>query len=220
MEGGIPPPQLTKLTTMETPLKNRIAIDKVERFTEYFNEFYGKDGIYPVRDIHSYDMMRVLHRLYDDPDKFLGDSMDREKVREDIFHQEELDVAYGRVIKYEATVTFTHLESMFISAYEGGSNYWATAIEEVDEPTEKYIAVGLAPSERHFRHVWHGGTVNILIDEEDEPVLMTKEKMVLGTQLMQSNQQKHFAEMINQSGDACTADVWFQLCLFGEVIYG
>ena len=44
--------------------------------------------------------------------------------------------------------------------------------------------------------------------------------MKKGLDLMAGEHQRHWQDFINENDDADTADVFMQLCLFGEIVYG
>jgi len=66
---------------------------QIRKFEVYFNQFYGKDGIYPSgRHIGFVELTDAVAKL----DNFGGgDSVDRENVRDIIFTNEEQDEMYG-----------------------------------------------------------------------------------------------------------------------------
>lgn len=74
--------------------EDRLISEDVERFTEYFNSFYGVDGVYPYRDTEAEDIyMAIKLLLQSRPDYVLaGDSVDREFIRDIVFS--ELDLHY------------------------------------------------------------------------------------------------------------------------------
>ena len=67
-----------------------------QQFLEYFNDFYGKNGIYPIRNVTLAEISKAFQSmLVTDPDfKYVGDSVDREKLRDELFTEEEIDNAY------------------------------------------------------------------------------------------------------------------------------
>lgn len=113
------------------------------------------------------------------------------------------------------------IEDLMVSAMEGGSNYWyliedtkpiKTATPEMkDEPLVC----------RLIKAVERGVKVTIL-DIEDEKVLgvLDKNSFVKGTELMFEKYPYHYADAVTENGDAITGDVFFQLALMGELIYG
>jgi len=67
-----------------------------------------------------------------------------------------------------------------------------------------------------------GGSV--IIDEGEDynhsPAPLNRESLAKGLQVMHDKFRRHFDDMINEHGDAITADVFLQCAVFGEVIYG
>ena len=58
----------------------------IQDFTEYFNSFYGKNGIYTMGDdLCVADVANAVIAMQDNGWKFEGDSIDRERVRDIIF---------------------------------------------------------------------------------------------------------------------------------------
>ena len=51
-------------------------------------------------------------------------------------------------------------------------------------------------------------------------VILTKEKLLKGIQLMADKHPRHFNDWMEQNDDATTGDVLLQLALFGEIIFG
>ena len=62
----------------------------------------------------------------------------------------------------------------------------------------------------------------VLIRDEysDDVIALTWDKMCKAIQLMAQDYTNHFDDLIQQNDDAITADVFLQLSLFGDVIYG
>ncbi len=76
-------------------LRSKIDINK---FTQYFNSFYGINGVYPYRDTTAEDItLAILLLKRDRPDyTFVGgfDSVDREVIRDYIFSAVDLGKIY------------------------------------------------------------------------------------------------------------------------------
>lgn len=62
----------------------------------------------------------------------------------------------------------------------------------------------------------------VLIRDEysDDVYALNWDKMCKAMQLMAQDYTHHFDDLIQQNDDAITADVFLQLSLFGDVIYG
>lgn len=67
------------------------------KFKEYFDSFYGKDGIYPIKDtpVDVIEALITLRKYMHSDSEFVGDSFDRELIRDIIFTQEELNKVYS-----------------------------------------------------------------------------------------------------------------------------
>lgn len=117
------------------------------------------------------------------------------------------------------------VEDQLVTAIEGGINYWG-GIDELkkwtlpkdfkklgkDEPLSTYVSdVILA-----------GGSVKFFDneDEDNSDLMLDLNKMVIGFAKMAVKSPSHFSNMISENGDAETADVYIQYCLFGEIVYG
>jgi len=108
------------------------------------------------------------------------------------------------------------LEDLFITAFEGGSCYWA----EVTDRTPN--APGQSPSERWFNHIMEGGEMRVY-DVESNDVLgyVTKERIDNAFKLMK---QAGYGEIVkaakNEDYDAADADMWFQYVVLEDIIFG
>jgi len=122
-------------------------------------------------------------------------------------------------------ITDHRAADLLCNAFEGGSNYWYMITENV-EPV--FAAKPWGVDEYHPSYISYpfstGGAV-LISDQEDEdfePVALDRAAIARGKNLMESDEQysRHFADVLNENDDADTGDVFLQLCVFGEVIYG
>ena len=58
--------------------------------------------------------------------------------------------------------------------------------------------------------------------EDDEPSkhTLTLKDVRKGLRLMKKEYPSHYADLVEENDDAETGDIWLQLAVFGEVIYG
>lgn len=127
------------------------------------------------------------------------------------------------------SITVERVMDLLIGALEGGSNYWYYIIGNQYPSDTSKIPVG------SFNimecSVWGDGSVTICNKEDyhhygaDDSRLKTwllnEEAMRKGLELMVTKEYiRHFSDFVNEDDDANTADVFFQLSLFGEIIYG
>lgn len=123
-------------------------------------------------------------------------------------------------------------QDAIVTALEGGSNYWYSLSDKAVEEIERY-----APNARFYNSkgeqreplsisFWaalKAGAVIPINDAEDEAEKIGEislASIAVGEQRMLEKSRRHFDDLLNESGDAITADVWFQYCSLGEVVYG
>lgn len=98
-------------------------------------------------------------------------------------------------------------------AFGGGSTYWADISDRADAEHSFY------PSEIPLHaQLW----VEILDDvEESKKYRLDRAALERGLQLMPTfGKGRHWRDFIAENEDATTGDVFLQLCVFGDVIYG
>jgi hypothetical protein len=98
-----------------------------------------------------------------------------------------------------------------------GSTYWC-------EMKEKRSVVGQPPEDKlTCEELIAGGGSIVLIDIEasdDKELILDMKAAKHGIELMAKKQFSHFADIVNEDDDSTTADIWLQLALLGDVIYG
>lgn len=115
-----------------------------------------------------------------------------------------------------------------IAAFEGGSNYWYR-IEKRTVPKEIPAWVKEAELEE-IRHGWvclaPGGSMEVSDyhgNEGEEGMTIRDlniETVREGLAAMAKKYPIHFADLMNENGDAETGDVLLQSIVFGRVVYG
>ena len=151
--------------------------------------------------------------------------------------------ALGRLCaEDEIVVLVTHkideqrLRDLLCSAWEGGSAYWCRMKERIvpDDLQRELDATKLAgeqaqaPVEPLYSHEYPflpGVTVTLEdVTGEDSghgtEWTLTREKLLVGIQKMADVAPQHFANFLSENDDAETGDVYLQLCLFGEIVFG
>jgi len=121
-------------------------------------------------------------------------------------------------------LTEDDVENMMVGAWEGGSNYWAHVGSKMmnkiyaktedmnDEPTVNRVLMA----------VQRGLPVKVRDADNPSEVLgtLTPKSWAKAEKLMVKNHRRHFADIIGENDDATTADVFFQLAVLGDVVYG
>ena len=106
------------------------------------------------------------------------------------------------------------LWAMLAAAFEGGSNYWIERVVVLGMPAEKFSSIADV--------LFLGGSLEIVVDEDPgiQAELLTKATLERGLKLMPIVVPHHWANFMADTGDAITGDVFLQLCIFGEVVFG
>ena len=118
--------------------------------------------------------------------------------------------------------------SLLVSAFEGGSNYWYTIKDRKiphGSPMDWDFRLDKNDVFPHVDFPMNEGGALIIQDLEDghpegQEWTLDQAALARGLQLMAQKQPRHFSDMLKEDDDAVTADVFLQLCLFGEVVYG
>jgi hypothetical protein len=119
------------------------------------------------------------------------------------------------------------LENVFVTALEGGSNYWYFLSEEaislirkaVPRSDERYISIAM------FKAIIdHGVDVPVNDSENEDDVLGVASKKTMGERLQKlyNNEGCKWAleTELKEEGDADSSDVVFQFIVMGEVVFG
>ncbi len=110
-------------------------------------------------------------------------------------------------------------EDLIVSALEGGSNYWyfLPDLSMAKEPKGEPTAI------RIFRSAMNGARIPVE-DAEDQHILgyLTREGILCAMdKLMKTSTYLYqAANIMDGNWDAISADVWFQMAVMGEVVYG
>lgn len=123
----------------------------------------------------------------------------------------------------ELEITEDVLSNIFVTAIEGGSDYWAyitrsDAFKKFKETSKEYSF-----SENILKFVLSGGDVVVEDIQEEDEILGTinKANIELGLKtLLNSPHKQHLFAMINEDYDAENADVCFQYIVLNDLVYG
>lgn len=111
------------------------------------------------------------------------------------------------------------LASWLVTAYEGGSNYWAEW-GTVAKPAQP--APGLEDYPAWIADVLGGGEVEILDAETGDPLgEINRANIQRGINAMRDDYREDLVDLLSESSwDAGTADVFLQLVVLGEITFG
>lgn len=118
------------------------------------------------------------------------------------------------------------LEDVFVTALEGGSNYWYYLPEESIKAIRKAVPKSEDPylSTAILKAILDHDVVVPINDAEQEDELIgiiSKKTMESRLQLLYDSENRWAMEShMRDEGDASSADVVFQYLTMGEVVYG
>ncbi len=123
-------------------------------------------------------------------------------------------VIHGRTIPEE------RIEDLLVNAFEGGSNYWYIINSFNYPPGQTKQSLGIEFA--HMQLPLRGGSLSIgdIEDRNVKEKILDRPAIIKGLQLMADKYPRHWADFIEENDDAITADVFLQLAVWGEVIYG
>lgn len=103
--------------------------------------------------------------------------------------------------------------NLLCSALEGGSNYWYM----IENHNRKELGLD------YVHEVVLHPEGEIIFSERENPEArhtLNLEKVQKGLHEFRVNHPVHYLHWVREQDDASTGDVFLQVCLFGEVIYG
>lgn len=131
-------------------------------------------------------------------------------------------------VKTEVTVTFEQIANLLGSAFDpsvASTAYWADIKGYIEPKVRTYVG-DTDWDKNYYKYMYHplneggGIVVEDIEDPDNGPWTLDFRAIQRGLQLMAEKHPRHFSDLINENDDAETADVFVQLCLFGEVVYG
>ena len=119
-------------------------------------------------------------------------------------------------------ITKQDIIDLFVTALEGGSNYWYYIPTIPAGVREIITETGMATSEAIGEYILRGGNIQINDAEDEEEVLGTVDMTSLleAIDLLKSDYTHAYENIIDEEYDADDADIFFQLAVMGEVTFG
>jgi hypothetical protein len=117
------------------------------------------------------------------------------------------------------------LEDIFVTALEGGSNYWYYLSDEAKKLIRDAVPKSEDPylSTAILKAIERGVEVPINDAEDEEEVLGTVSLKTMQERLQKLAESKNrdaLVSHINEEGDGDSADIVFQYLAFGEIVFG
>ena len=121
---------------------------------------------------------------------------------------------------YKVTTELSNrkIADQIITAFEGGITYWAT------DAILKNPKDSGAVSPWYDDEELYGAPFEIEITETEEADsakhILTQQKLQTGLNVLAEKYPHHLTAIVEETGDAWTADALIQCALFGDIIYG
>jgi hypothetical protein len=114
-------------------------------------------------------------------------------------------------------LTWRKITDQIVTAIEGGSGYWCGSFKPADG---RKIKTKVSPW-YDDETIWAGDFRIEVADAEDGTKLFfTPESLQKGLQWLADNHLDRIEEIVKETGDAETADVFLQACVLGDIVYG
>ena len=164
-------------------------------------------------------------RLISDKDNIMATIYQRQLVSADgegyrIHMNKQRQVAKDKSLSKEDII------NLFVDALEGGSNYWYE-IKHIPRDVKYDIDHGNSTSESVINYILSDGKIYFYdieneSEDDDEGYLgyVDMNKLLDGISLLKKNYPDVYENIIMGSYDASDADVFLQLCVMGDVVYG
>lgn len=126
-----------------------------------------------------------------------------------------------KTFKVTTEIKTSLINDVLITALEGGSNYWYFINEHEAETPENFKR----DPEMHYEFldkVYQGGSLPVY-DAEDNSELhgtLTIESIQKGLNILAKDHETNMYNISTEDYDAHDADVFFQLCVLGEITFG
>ena len=127
---------------------------------------------------------------------------------------DDYDDCSGDLAANELYDDFRMVEELLISALEGGSKYWYMILDhnKKEVPECEFLSTLLMHEK---------GRMKIKFDSGKDDFKWIEHKDLLpALELFRTKHRKHYDDLKKRNGDAETGDIYFQLLVMGEVVYG
>jgi hypothetical protein len=114
------------------------------------------------------------------------------------------------------------IESLIVSALEGGSNYWymVTGLCDPNEKRQKSKFTYLSDYVMKGQGLFINDSVYETDKSKQRYGVLDLNTIRTGMVVIAQKYPHHFKDILSGDCDATTGDVFLQCCVFGELIYG
>jgi len=113
-------------------------------------------------------------------------------------------------------------QDLMVTALEGGSNYWlelsSDDINDIKNKTDKSQSFSV----RVYQYIKAGNSLKVYDAENPEDLLgeITMDSIKESEEKMFNDYFSHYANVKEESWDAETADVWLQIAVMNDIVFG
>jgi len=132
-------------------------------------------------------------------------------------YQQELELR-----RKNKTFTNQDIEDLFVTALEGGSNYWYY-IKNLPKEVKYNIKERRQPAaEAIANHVINGGYIQFFDIEDENELLGTvdMDKLLDAISLLKKDYPNTWNNILDENADVEDADIFLQLAVMGDVVFG
>ncbi len=180
----------------------------IEKHSEYIRGTLHLKGEEKINFVHS--LMSHLCPL----DFVIVDELEEDVLRSRVFSKSEKENSNQEVFcTVETNIDNDFVQNLMINAVETGIYYWCTKVRsnfEEDKESDMPYYAQVANKDWSIK----------VFDEEGDCHYLDRESLKKGLDIMKSKYDWHFNDATSGNDDAITADVFFQCCTFGEIVYG
>lgn len=149
----------------------------------------------------------------------------RDVIYKDVYNNFLINKKYQQQLEFNRknkTFSKEDIEDLFVTALEGGSNYWYLIknipkeiryqVKELKQPLAEAIA----------NHVINGGYIQFFDVENQDELLGTvdMDKLLDAISLLKKDYPDTWNNIIDENADANDADIFLQLAVMGDVVFG
>jgi hypothetical protein len=113
-------------------------------------------------------------------------------------------------------ITWDKITDQICTALEGGSNYWLQCFEP-QSSRENVTEIPWYSDTKFWSGVFE---IKAQVWDDEKTYTFNRESVINGLNWLSAHYLSRVVEIVEETGDAETADVFMQACLLGEIVYG
>jgi len=108
------------------------------------------------------------------------------------------------------------IEDLLCTAFEGGVGYWCRIVSYIEPENADMLTY------KHSEYPVNGDAVvcQAVVEAEPKDRVLDRAAVERGLRLMAERYPRHWADVIEETTDATTGDIFVQCALLGDVVYG